>query len=375
MKFGFEQQRGNRFFDLELNVPLILTDSNCVSEGSGWLGLTSAGNNLILNKLGHIAAVSPITRETLWAVQLDEAKCQHWAYEHELYLLVSRSKLTRRDSRSGELIWETDLRGEIEAINLVTNRYVYTVTSDDENSLLHARSKEDGRIIWTLKDDGFGVFSTILCENGIIVLKNQHGCRALVEESGELLWDFRFEEWLSLNIPSTDSGGSVKLGLFVDGIVYLVVSAGYIAAIRSDDCELQWVHKVVIPDGVPQIDQLRNPSTLIHRNGELLFNIAQGSRKDNFLTVLNVTDGEIVFQSERNISPSGCINPLVVGSNYVGGYGSHLSIFDIDQKKFIFEWVHPKKAEPFGTAMVPFNNKLVTAHIQSSTVFWFEGKG
>ncbi len=368
-----EQQRGNARFNENLNLPISLTHTEEITAGDGLLrAARKCGNRVIANRVGYLACFEAHSRELLWSLESPGLRCQLSGYGDELYALGSREWLAQFDPETGRDIWRTCLDGDIEAIKQVTSSVLFTVQRTDDNHILHARSKDEGHLLWSCEKDESGNFSTVLSERGIIVVETSLGCRAFDEESGEQLWAFKFDAWLQKYIPHLDTSQTVMLHLLVDGQFYLGINGGYVAALDATTGQTRWIYEVELPASFSDRIALRNPMTLIQRNDELLFTINQGRGDRNYLTILNAEDGSQVYLGDANITPRGCFNPVIVGQNFIGASGSHLSVFDIDRKEYIWNYEVPKKQPIFLAPIVPLENGLVTFNNQTNSLYWFE---
>lgn len=374
MSEGFERQRGNRYCDFGFLFPITLSHVEQIKGGENLLRpISKCSNSVLANRIGYIACYDFESHSLCWTIETPRQSCQDVTYNDELYILGSKEWLARYDSESGLEIWETNISGDIESIKLVTSDILLTNARYKEKDTLYARSKQDGSILWSYEGGGYGPYGGMLCEKGILIVKSRGGFHVFDESTGELLWKCSIEEWQKRYLPNleqTTSGGPYLL-LLAEGVFYLGFNQGVLAAVDVKTAELRWFHCVQRPQFLAPSSPLVLPWTVIARGQELIFTISQARGHTNYLNIVNVNNGELIYQSDRNITPEGCRGPVVLKQLLVGGAGRYLSAFDIDKKEFVWEYEYPGKLDLFSSTLVPFEGGFVVAHNETSTLHWF----
>ncbi len=369
MTEGLERQRGNRYYNYEWSTPITLCDTTKIDKGESILrAAIKCGDKILANRYGYIGCFDMHSHDLLWSIDTPGHSCQDMVYNEELYLSMDDEWLAKVDVASGEQEWRLDV---CEPIKLITENFILTSEYQSLPKVLYLRSKEDGSIIWSFDENEHGSFRNSLSENGILVVKTKEGCRAFDENTGNMLWKFSFEEWQRKYVSDRQISRTVIMRLLVDGIFYLSFSEGFLTAINASTGELSWIHQVKRPSFLAENSPLVEPMAVIYRNGELLFTINQGRGYINYLSILDATNGELVFQSDGNVTQRGCQNPFVINNYFVGAYERHLSVFDIDKREFVWRYKYPKTSGSFGGPIMPFDNGFVVANAPTNSLHWF----
>jgi len=363
---GLEFQRGNQCFTSEFGVPIKLDYVEEIRKGERMLrGVRQCSGKMLVNRIGFFGCFNKEARKFDWEVDTPGYSAQCMTYGDEVFI-ADDTGLHQINPESGLKSWT---QFERDSISLITLYTLISIDWADEKEVMNVRSKKDGKIIWSHESE-YGSFGTILSESGILVVECSKGYYSFVEETGELLWSFGIEDWQGKYLRGVPLSSLVSLRVLIDGIMYFGFSEGYIAAIDVKTCEPHWIHQLQIADYLKERKDRVSPRAIYYRNGELLFTTDQGRGHLSYLTILDAKTGEQLYQANENFTPAGCFNGVVINQYYVDGYERYLSVFDIEKRKTVWTYKHPKATDLFISGIVPFDNGFVAK--SGSSLYWFK---
>lgn len=157
----------------------------------------------------------------------------------------------------------------------------------------------DGTLVALSAVDGFEVWraylgSEVLCrptfgDDAVFVQSIDGRLLALERTDGSVRWSF------DIQVPVLTLRGTAS-PVFEDGVVYAGFANGTVSAIRTENGEPIWEHRVMLPEGRSELDRIVDVDGSPHLSGPLLYAVAyQGQLK-----ALRRADGNALWQLEHS---------------------------------------------------------------------------
>jgi outer membrane protein assembly factor BamB len=350
----------NPFFEAGIKYPL-LSNGDCVIEEGHMLlsGFQVFEGRLFADARTYLVCIDLETKKELWSKKCEKIKIPVVGFDNKIWLYDGSPACY--DAEIGSLIWKIQSK---EYPMRASARSLFCRDMLNDTSIVICRSLETGAEKWRIKANGS--FNKAASEKDIVVIEGMDGLHVCREESGEILWSAKYEEWIKQILDWKSFGPLVFLGPLVNGIFYLGFKGGGVSAINAETGEPIWTNDLNHSD---------TPHRIIYIQEKIFFSIDQGFGDRNYLTCLDASSGKLLFSSKGNVTPLGCKSLIAANKFIIGGSGAYLSFFDIDKMDYVWRFKHERKEDCFNGAIIASDNYLITCNISLKKIYWFKTNG
>lgn len=348
-------------FESDLNYPIDPYHEKHFEGMDGVLLMNSFNDMLFVSESNYFACIDFESGGIAWEKRSDSFVGWPVGAEGDVVYATIDDTPACLDKNTGDIRWKIEKN---EALMGASENFLFSISGEIDENWLRARSKKDGSPVWTF-DGAFGMPSKLVSANGIAIISaSGKGIHALKEESGELLWEFRYKDFHEKHNTGAVLSRIGLMGALIDGILYFSQDEDLLFAVDAASGELLWQFS----SGTPT-----KPLYPLHKDGRLYFHLNQSASTHNCLFCVDPKTGKKIFQTEENFTPRGCNNPIIAGKYLLGGNNQYLSFFDLEKEEFVWRYKDRKKRNIFGGTMFPRKDRLVCC--RGNTLFWFKSKG
>jgi outer membrane protein assembly factor BamB len=375
---------GNRVFDRNLSTPLSLSKVQKIEEGDGFLGvIILCGDRLLVSKIGCLKCINTTNKESIWEYIKETPSSIGKVCDNNENLFITVTKKTLSlDVDSLKEIWVSD---DEQAVHTISEKYLYTFGFDKKPKSVRCLSKTTGDLVWQFDNYEDYVNKVLGNNEGRVVIESERKLHVLDELSGKLLNEFdysvllneNFKERLAMwrNRPGAGNDSHKKLpysavGPCINNRLFLSVDIGVVLALNIETSLIEWVFEFPIDKGIKNTSNYY-ASSIVYKDGHLYF-VSERGGDAGYLYSLDAGTGELIYKTDKKITPKGAKSSVMVGDLYVAGRDRYLTVYDTKSKKIIWEYEHDVPI--FGSNPCVFDNGLVFGDNSSNSLYWFNDK-
>ncbi|MCZ6855992.1 MAG: outer membrane protein assembly factor BamB [Gammaproteobacteria bacterium] len=275
----------------------------------------------------------------------------------KVYVADGYGLIEARDRFSGKNVWRTQFASLDEGLFTRLNfydrtdksfvsggvgagaGYVFVGTTAGE---VLAISADDGTVDWTT-NVGSEVLSRPTAGDGLIFVQTIDGrLLALEGKTGEIRWSFDNQ------VPILTLRGT-SAPMFNGGVVYSGYANGMVTALRADNGEPIWEHRVMLPEGRSELDRMVDVDSAPLISGGILYAAAYQGR----VKALRRSDGTMLWEKEYS-------SYLDLGEGYGQIYvvDDTDSIIAIDKQSAEVAWTQDGLSRRSLSSPIAFSNYL-----------------
>lgn len=209
-----------------------------------------------------------------------------------------------RDRFSGERQWRTrigeDPKGFLSSLNVLdrsdpsyvtggvgfAHGYVLLGTAHGQVIALSAR---DGEEVWRVTVGSEVLAPPVGGEDLVFVRTIDGRLLALEREDGSVRWSF------DNPVPVLSLRGT-GTPVYANGIVYAGFANGMVSAVRAENGEPVWQHRVMLPEGRSELDRMVDVDSTPLLSGGVLYVVAY----QGMLKALRASDGSLLWEQEMS---------------------------------------------------------------------------
>jgi outer membrane protein assembly factor BamB len=209
-----------------------------------------------------------------------------------------------RDRFSGERLWRSrvgnDPRGFFSWLNIfdrsdpsyvtgavgIAHGHVLLGTTHGE---VVALSASDGEEVWRVTVGSEILAPPVGGEDLVFVRTIDGRLMALERDNGRVRWSF------DNPVPVLSLRGT-GIPVYANGIVYAGFANGMVSAVRAENGEPIWQHRVMLPEGRSELDRMVDVDSTPVLSGGILYVVAY----QGMLKALRATDGSLLWEREMS---------------------------------------------------------------------------
>lgn len=349
----------NYAFEDEIDFPVELYREKHFKGFKGVMLINAFHDRIFISEFTYLACIDFESGDIVWEKKSDSFIDKPvWIKGENVFATVDGAPACL-DKKTGNIRWKAD---EGELLLGASENFLFAETEEDDKNLLRALSIKDGALVWTF-DKAFDAPTKLVSADGLVFVNTTEGMHALKEESGELLWEFRYDDFHEKYNTGAILKNQGVMGPLIEGVLYYSQEKDLLFAVEAASGELLWQFNSNTPT---------MPAIPLYKDGRLYFNLRQSGSTENYLFCVDPKTGKKIFQTEENFTPQGCNNPRIVGKYLIGGNKQYLSFFDLEKEEFVWRYKDRKKRVIFGGGMFPYKDQLVFC--RNNTLFWFRSK-
>ncbi len=151
----------------------------------------------------------------------------------KIYITTSKGSIIAINHRSGTVIWEADLGGNLWTEILAENNRLFATAffgRSDSNSkaVIREINPETGVPFWQMDEEALSPFNPVVSDLGFTTFFSENGVLLRLNQSGEIQWRKQFNTKITSNLAET--GGHLLFGTSDKTVVLLDAGSGKIVS-------------------------------------------------------------------------------------------------------------------------------------------------
>jgi outer membrane protein assembly factor BamB len=292
--------------------------------------------------------------------------------EERVYIPISY-KTALIESATGSFVWRSDR-------NLLNFSDQYLFTRDKTDFCCELKSNHT--ILWTFSDSDFkNRYSESTVSERSILLKSNKKIVALDISSGKAMWVVelmpllkekfadQYSKWKKIKKTSDEEMPYVFLGPFVNGDYIFGIAGMGLVAVKETDGTVNWIYEerdIVPTCRITNTDKLICFGVMRSKVEIKDINVFEG-----YLVAIDSTTGTLEFEMEKPFTERGFYNPTIHQNYFIAGNDNCLSVYDLEQRKYVWKYKYRKKIAIFGGGIGVLKDGLVAATPATNCLYWF----